>query len=133
VVTNCPMFPDYYDPALPVRHDKPVHHSGIQARLQDYPAECLWAQLQWEREESERGVSVSPGYLENLEAEWSRRDLCSGCLRGLDHPFMINVDELKQSALKAQGKLARIRGALSQLSDPELRPTLSAILAEPGD
>jgi hypothetical protein len=131
VATNCSMYPDYYDPTAPVLHDKPVRHSGIQARLQDYPAECLWAQLQWEREQAERGGGVSGVYLTNLETEWSRRDLCSRCLRDLDHPFMTSADELKHSALVAQGKLARIRGALSQLSDGELRPTLSAILAEP--
>jgi hypothetical protein len=46
---------------------------------------------------------------------------------------MTDVDALRHSAQVAQGKLARIRGALSQLSDAELRPTLSAILAETGD
>lgn len=128
--TNCPMYPDYFDPNAPVRHDKPVNHTGIQARIADYPAECLWAQLQWEREQAERDGGRNSEYLANLEAEWSRRDLCSGCLRDLDHPFMTDMDALRHSERVANGKLARIRGALSQLSDAELRPTLSAILAE---
>ena len=130
---NCPMYPDYFDPQTPVWHGKPVNHTGTQARIQDLPAECLWAQLQWEREHAERDGGKSAEYLVNLEAEWSRRDLCSRCLQDLDHPFMTDVDALRHSAQVARGKLARIRGALSQLSDQELRPTLSAILAEPGD
>jgi hypothetical protein len=131
--TNCPMYPAYFDPSAPIRHDKPVHHSGIQVRIQDYPAECLWAQLQWNREEAERGVSVSPEYLANLETEWNRRDLCSRCLRDLDHPFMVEVDALRHSAEVAQEMLAGIRRALSELSDSELRRTLSALLADPED
>ena len=132
MAANCPIYSDHYNPKAPIAHDKPVHHSGIQVRLQDFPAECLWAQLQWEREQTEPD-SVSSDYLANLEAEWSHRNLCSHCLRELDHPFMIDVASLRHSAQVAQGKLARIRGALSQLSEAELRPTLSAILAEPGD
>lgn len=132
MTTNCPMYPDYYDPQAPVWHDKPVHHSGIQARVQDYPAECLWAQLQWTRGEAEQG-SRDPGdrYLENLEAEWSRRDLCSRCLLELDHPFMTEVEALRHARQVAEGKLTRIRATLGQVTEAELRPTLSAILAEP--
>jgi hypothetical protein len=130
---NCPLYPDHFNPQARIWHDKPVSHGGIQVRIQDFPPECLWSQLQWEREQAERGVSVGPEYLGNLEAEWSRRDLCSRCLQDLDHPFMMDVNALRHSAQVAQGKLARIRGALSQLSDAELRPTLSAIVAETGD
>jgi hypothetical protein len=131
VSTNCPMYGDYYDPKAPIAHDKPVHHSGIQARVQDYPAECLWAQLQWEREQAERGMSVGPESLANLETEWNRRDLCSRCLLELDHPFMADVDSLKHAKLVADGKLIRIRAALGRLGETELRATLSAILDEP--
>lgn len=131
--TNCPMYPNYFDPSAPIRHDKPVHHSGIQAGIKDYPAECLWAQLQWEREQAEPDGGKDSAYLTNLEAEWSRRDLCSRCLRDLDHPFMTEVDALRHSAEVAQETLSGIRRALSELSDPELRRTLSALLAEPGD
>jgi hypothetical protein len=127
------MYPDYFDPQAPVRHDKPVSHGGIQASIQDHPAECLWAQLQWEREQADRGASVSPEHLANLEAEWSRRDLCSRCLQELDHPFMTDVNALRHSERVARGKLIRIEGALGKLGEAELRATLSAILAEAGD
>jgi hypothetical protein len=130
---NCPMYPAYFDPQARIWHDKPVSHGGIQASIQDYPAECLWAQLQWEREQADGGAGASSGYLANLEAEWSRRDLCSRCLRDLDHPFMTEVDALRHSKRVAQGKLTRIRGALSLLSESELRKTLNAILDESGD
>ena len=131
MTSNCPMYLDYYDSGKPVQHGKPVHHSGIQARIQDYPAECLWAQLQWEREQVDADATNNREYLANLEQEWSRRDLCSRCLQDLDHPFMTDVDSLRHAEQVAQGKLARIRGALGQLGDAELRPTLSAIVAEP--
>jgi hypothetical protein len=77
MATNCPMYPDYYDPTMPVWHDKPVHHSGIQARLQDYPAGCLWAQLQWEREQDEREGGVSGEYLTN----WRPSGAAATCVR----------------------------------------------------
>jgi hypothetical protein len=132
VATNCPMYPNYFNPQAPIQHGKPVNHSGIHARLQDYPAECLWAQLQWAREEVERGTrQPDDKYLENLENEWSKRDLCSNCLRELDHPFMTEVDELRYQLLVAKGKLKRIGGALPRLSESELRHTVSAILDEP--
>lgn len=66
---NCPARPDYFDTAQPTRHREPVHHPGMPT--QDYPAACLWAQLQWERNRNDGG----PQYLENLEAEWQRRNL----------------------------------------------------------
>lgn len=131
MATNCPAFPAY-DPQAPVTHDEPVHHAGSQLTVSDYPDDCLLAQLQWERKQAGRGIG-SPGYLENLEGEWSRRDLCSRCLRDLDHPFMTEVDKLEHRLLVAQGKLRRISAALGRLGDAELRATLSAILAEPGE
>jgi hypothetical protein len=83
--SNCPAVPEYFDPAKLAYHTKPVYHSDMQ--WPDYPAACLWAQLQWERERNDGGRQ----YPENLQAEWQRRDLCSDCMRGLDHPFMTEV------------------------------------------
>jgi hypothetical protein len=126
------MYQDHYDPHVPIRHDKPVHHSGIQARIQDYPAECLWAQLQWAREEVDRGVrEAGDKYLANLETEWSRRDLCSRCLRELDHPFMIEVAGLRHAAEVKEGKLVRMRGALGLTGEADLRAKLSEIMDGP--
>lgn len=61
-------------------------------------AECLWAQLTYERQTAERLGSNYSGlkYLENLEVDWARRDLCSRCLKELDHPHMIDVEALRR-------------------------------------
>jgi hypothetical protein len=118
---NCPARPAYFDPHQPVRHSEPVHHPGML--VQDYPAACLWAQLQWERKRNDGG----PQYLENLEAEWQRRDLCSGCLRELDHPFMVEVDELRRRAEHAEAKLVGINDA-ARLPDHAFRLAVLDIL-----
>jgi hypothetical protein len=127
--SNCPAVPEYFDPAKPVYHTKPVHHPNM--RLPDYPAACLWAQLQWERERNDGGRQ----YLENLEAEWQRRDLCSECMRGLDHPFMTEVDELRRRAERAEAKLVGINDA-ARLPDHAFRLAVLDILEredEPAD
>jgi hypothetical protein len=122
---NCPAVPGF-DPGQPVIHSKPVHHAGMP--LQDYPSACLWAQLQWERERGDGGTQ----YLVNLETEWTRRDLCSGCLREADHPFMIEVDELRRRAGRAEAKLAGIADA-ARLPDAEFRMTVLDILDHEGE
>jgi hypothetical protein len=119
---NCPGRPEYYDPAQPVRHREPVNHSGIL--VADQPPACLWAQLQWERKRSDGG----PQYLENLEAEWQRRNLCSGCLRDLDHPFMTEMDALSRRAEQAEAKIADIDEA-TRLPDQSFRYTVLSILS----
>jgi hypothetical protein len=132
MASNCPMYPEYYDPQAPIRHGKPVHHSGIQVRVQDYPDRCLWDQLKWAREEADRGTrDADDKFLLNLETEWDHRNLCSQCLRELDHPFMTEVDSLRHARDVAEGKLKRINGALRQLGEAELRKTLTAILDSP--
>lgn len=120
---NCPARPAYFDPAQPVRHREPVHHSGMT--VQDFPAACLWAQLQWERNRNDGGSQ----YLENLEAEWQRRNLCSECLRDLDHPFMTEVDGLRERALQAEAKIAAIDDA-ARLPDQSFRLAVLDILED---
>jgi len=118
---NCLARPEYFDPGQSVSHREPVHHQGI--RVQDYPAACLWAQLQWERQRQDSG----PQYLESLEAEWQRRNLCSGCLRDLDHPFITEVDALRERTQQAEAKLAAIDKA-TRLTDQSFRYTVLSIL-----
>ena len=65
--------------------------------------------------------------MENIEAEWQRRDLCSGCLRELDHPFIVEVDELRRRAERAEAKLAGINDA-ARLSDHPFRLAVLDIL-----
>lgn len=125
---NCPAQADY-DPLAAAWHDKPVNHAGN--RIGDLHGKCLWDQLQWTREEVEQRIRAADDqYLLNLETEWSRRNLCSHCLRELDHPFMISLDEAQGQRDRARGKLTRIQGALNQQEGSELRSTLTAILAE---
>lgn len=118
---NCPAVPDYFNPNQPVWHSEPVHHP--MTRAQDLPAACLWAQLQWERRRNDGG----PQYLETLETEWQRRDLCSECLRKNDHPFMIEIDDLQRRARQAEEKLAAIDGA-TRLPDQSFRLTVLSVL-----
>jgi len=124
---NCPGRSAYFDSAQPIRHREPVNHSGIP--VEDHPPACLWAQLQWERKRNDGG----PLYLENLEAEWQRRNLCSGCLRDLDHPFMTEVDGLRRRAQQAEAKIAAINEA-TRLTDQSFKYTVLSILdSEPAD
>jgi hypothetical protein len=72
------------------------------------------------------GVCVSR--LENLEAEWQRRNLCSGCLRELDHPFMTEMDALRRRTEQAEAKIADIDEA-TRLPDQSFRYTVLSILS----
>jgi hypothetical protein len=122
---NCPMVLEYYDPHQPITHSRPVHHpSGVP--LGDWDPACLWAQLQWERERNDDGSR----YLQNLESEWSHRNLCSRCLRELDHPFMTEVGALQQRAATAEGKIGRIVAVAAQLDDRGFRLAVADILAD---
>lgn len=64
----------------------------------------------------------------NLEEEWSRRDLCSNCLRECDHPLMIEIDTLRSERDHAIGKIKRIEGILRQVDDSKLRGEITVIL-----
>ena len=124
---NCPARPAYFDPGEPVRHREPVNHVAVP--MQDYPAACLWAQLQWERKRNDGGGQ----YLENLEAEWQRRNVCSECLRDLDHPFMTEVDGLRERAERAERQIAGINDA-ARLPDAAFKLAVLDILEnEPAD
>jgi hypothetical protein len=122
--SNCPAFPEYSGPGQPVSHSKPVHHTGL---IRDLPAACVWAQLDWEREPNDGG----PRYLDNLEARSQELNLCPGCcLRELDHPFMTEVDSLRQRAEEAQHKLG---GIASRLPDDAFRLAVVEILERTGE
>ncbi|MGA2830067.1 MAG: hypothetical protein ABSF03_28615 [Streptosporangiaceae bacterium] len=55
----------------PFDHSPPVHHGGAQVLLHDWPDECLWAQLQYERWQQGRNLDnyTNTAYLANLENE----------------------------------------------------------------
>lgn len=124
---NCPAVPESFDPGLPIVHSRPVHHMHMV--MQDYHTACLWAQLQYQRERGDESQ-----YLESLEAEWQKRNLCSHCLRELDHPFMTEVDDLRHRTVVAESKLAAIEQVL-RLPDSGFRMGVLEILEreeEPG-
>ena len=108
---NCPAVPQAFDPGRPVSHTRPVSHVGMP--LQDWHPHCLWDQLQWERERGGGGAA----YLENLEAEWAKRNLCSHCLREEDHPYMLEVDDLRHQLARAESKLTAISETARLLPD----------------
>jgi hypothetical protein len=58
--------------------------------------------------------------------------LCPGCLRELDHPFMTEVDSLRQRAEDAQHKLGGIDQA-SRLPDQAFRLAVVEILDRAGE
>ncbi len=115
--------------AEPFDHRPPVHHAGPQILLYEWPDGCLWAQLQYERWQQDRGPNyTSTPYLANLEQEWARRNICSRCHRDLDASLDEQVSELQGSAHEAIDKLGRIRRILAVTSDNELRPEIMRIL-----
>jgi uncharacterized metal-binding protein YceD (DUF177 family) len=85
----------------------------------------VWAQLDYERES---GIGGSTTFLENLEARWQELNLCSRCLRELDHPFMTEVDSLRQRAEDVETKLAGIDQARRLLPDEAFRMAVVDIL-----
>lgn len=125
--TNCPAFPESFDPSQPVWHNKPVHHTG-PGPMRDWPAACVWAQLDWERERNDGGLQ----FLENLETRWQELNLCSGCMRDLDHPFMLELDSLRKRAENAERKLAGIDQA-ARLPDQAFRLAVLDILERADD
>ncbi len=84
----------------------------------------MWAQLDWERERGDGG----PEFRANLETRWQELDLCSHCLRELDHPFMIEVDDLRLRLARAESKLAGIADAARTLPDGGLKMAVAEIL-----
>jgi hypothetical protein len=113
----------------PFDHSPPVHHGGTQILLHEWPDECLWAQVQYERWQRDRGPNyTSDAYLANLEQEWARRNICSRCHRDLDVTLDAQVSELEGRAQDSSDKLGRIRRILAITSDNDLRPAIMQVL-----
>jgi hypothetical protein len=116
----------------PFDHSPPVHHGGIQLPIQEWPHECLWAQLQYERQQHNRNASIytNTAYLANLENEWARRGICPRCHRDIDHDLDEQMSDLESRAHDAAERLGRIRRLMAVTPDTDLRPKLMGILDE---
>jgi hypothetical protein len=114
----------------PFDHSAPVHHGGHQLLLRDWPDDCVWAQLQYERWQQDRNGSnyTNSMYLENLEKEWGRRAICSRCHREIDQDLGEQMLRLETRAGGAEEKLTEIRLLLARTPDSELRPKLIDVL-----
>lgn len=112
-------------------HSPPVNHTGFGIQLHQWPDECVWAQLQYERWQQDRNPNyTSTDYLANLENEWARRGICSRCHREVDDSLDTQMSALEASAHDATDKLGRIRRLLMSTPDTALRPEIAKILAE---
>lgn len=112
-------------------HSPPVNHTWMQVPMQEWPDERVWAQLQWERQQSDGNSNyTSPDYLGNLEKEWGRRGICSRCHRSVDDCLDAQMSDLEARVQDATDKLGRIRRLLMTTSDTALRPEIAKILDE---
>ena len=112
-------------------HTPPVNHTGIGIQIYQWPDECVWAQLQYERWEQGRNSNYTgTEYLANLEDEWSRRGICSRCHREVDQSLDTQMSALEARAQDAADKLGRIRRLLMSTPDTVLRPEIAKILDE---
>jgi hypothetical protein len=112
-------------------HLPPVNHTGFGIQLHEWPDECVWAQLQYERSQQDSNLSyTSTEYLANLEKEWSRRGICSRCHRKVDENLDTQMSALEARAHDATDKLGRIKRLLMSTPDSALRPEIAKILAE---
>jgi hypothetical protein len=115
----------------PYDHSPPVHHAALQVQLRDWPDECVWAQLQYERWADERTEHKYTGeFLANLEREWERRGICSRCHREVDSRLDRQMAELEARVHDAEDRLGRIRRLVPATSDQELRAKVNDILGE---
>jgi hypothetical protein len=115
----------------PFDHSSPVHHGGAQILLYEWPDECVWAQLQYERWQRDRIPSyTNTAYLANLENEWSRRNICSRCHREVDSGVDAQISDLEARAQDAIDKLGRLRRVMMSTADTALRPEIMRILDE---
>lgn len=113
----------------PYDHTAPVNHAVGRRLLQEWPDECIWAQLQYERWQDERTEHKYTGeFLGNLEREWERRGICSRCHRDIDRPLNEQVTALEARVHDAEEKLARISRLLPTTSDQQLRVEVSKTL-----
>ena len=75
--------------------------------LHEWPDECLWAQLRYERWQQGRNPDyTSTAYLANLENEWAGRAICSRCHRDIDPGLDKQMSDLETRAQNAGEKLA---------------------------
>jgi hypothetical protein len=108
-----------------------VNHGGAQIRLYEWPDECLWAQLQYERwQQSAHDHYTNTAYLANLEKEWARRSICSRCHRDVDRNLDEQMSDLEARTQNAEEKLGRIRRLIAVTPDAALRPKIMSILDE---
>lgn len=115
----------------PFDHSPPVNHGGAQILLFQWPNECIWAQLQYERWQQSRDRNHTDSvYLANLETEWARRGICSHCHRELDPSLDDQVSDLEARTQNAEEKLGRIRRLIMITPDTALRPEIMSILDE---
>jgi hypothetical protein len=115
----------------PFDHSPPVNHGGAQIHLYEWPDECVWAQLQYERwQQDSHPNHPNTTYLANLEKEWARRGICSRCHRDVDPSVDQQVSELEARAQNAEDKLGRIRRLITVTPDTALRPEIMSILDE---
>ena len=114
----------------PYYHEAPVHHGGAQLVMHEWPDECVWAQLQYERwQQRTRGDGYTgAAYLVNLEQEWASRGICSRCRRDIDAGLDSQMDELEAREHDIADRLGRIRRLMATTPDNELRPAIMAIL-----
>lgn len=112
-------------------HSPPVNHTWMRVPMQEWPDECVWAQLQWERQQHDGNPNyTSSTYLANLEKEWGRRSICSRCHRAVDDSLDTQISGLEARVLDATDKLGRIRRLLMTTSDSALRPEIAKIIDE---
>lgn len=118
------------DFTTPFDHSRPVNHGGRQLLLMDWPDDCVWAQLQYERWQHDRDGAnyTNHQYQENLEKEWSRRSICSRCHCEIDRDLHEQMLKLEMRAGGAEEKLTEIRLLLARTPDSELRPKLVDVL-----
>src|SRR6266700_222534 len=94
-------------------HSPPVNHAWMRIPMQEWPDECVWAQLQWERwQQGGNPNYTNTTYLANLEKEWSRRNVCSRCHREVDESLDAQMSALEARAQDVTDKLGRIRRLL---------------------
>lgn len=115
----------------PFDHSRPVNHGGPQVLLHEWPDECLWAQLQYERwQHTRHSEPTVDTYLSSLEQEWARRGICSRCHRDLDVGLNQQMADLETRTQNAEEKIGRIRRLIMITPDTALRPKIVEILDE---
>jgi hypothetical protein len=112
-------------------HTPPVNHTGFGIQLYQWPDECVWAQLHYERWQHDSYPNyTSTEYLANLEREWARRGICSRCHREVGESLDATMSALEARANDTTDKLGRIRRLLMSTPDSALRTEIAKIVDE---